>query len=381
MTGTTRLNDYYAVLGVSRDASQEEIKKAYRRLARKLHPDVNPGPEAEEEFKRVSQAYDVLSDPDKRRSFDLGADPFATAGAGFGTGPGFSFSDVMDAFFGAGATAGARGPRPRVQRGQDALVRLDIDLAKAVFGSEEELTLDTAIGCSRCGGDGAEPGTGRQTCPICRGRGEIQQVQRSFLGQVMTSRPCVNCQGFGSTLIDPCHDCSGDGRVRTRRTLKLKVPAGVDTGTRIQLTGEGEVGHGNGPQGDLYVEIRVTGHDTYTRRGDDLHCTIELPMAAAALGTTLKLSTFDGMQDLEIKPGTQSGDVITLRGLGVTHLRHGGRGDLLVHTTVVTPSRLTEEQEELLRQFAALRGEERPEGRLTPNKGLFGKIRDAFKEK
>ena len=376
------MNDYYAVLGVSRDASQEEIKKAYRRLARKLHPDVNSGAEAEEEFKRVSQAYDVLSDPQKRQSFDMGADPFATGGAGFGAGQGFSFSDVMDAFFGAGAAAGSRGPRSRVQRGQDALVRLDLDLAKAVFGSEEELNLDTAVGCTRCGGDGAEPGTGRQTCQICKGLGEVQQIQRSFLGQVMTSRPCVNCQGYGSTLTDPCHDCSGDGRVRTRRSLKLKVPAGVDTGTRIQLTGEGEVGPGNGPKADLYVEIRVVNHDTYTRRGDDLHCSIELPMAAAALGTTLKLSTFDGMQDLEIKPGTQSGDVLTLRGLGVTHLRHGGRGDLLVHATVQTPTRLTEEQEELLREFAALRGEERPEGRLTPaNKGLFGKLREAFKEK
>lgn len=375
------MNDYYAVLGVSHDASQEDIKKAYRRLARKLHPDVNPGPEAEEEFKRVSQAYDVLSDPQKRRSFDMGADPFASGGTGFGAGAGFSFSDVMDAFFGAGATAGARGPRSRVQRGQDALVRLDIDLNKAVFGSEEELTLDTAVGCSTCGGDGAQPGTGRQTCAVCQGRGEVQQVQRSFLGQVMTSRPCVACQGYGSVLTDPCHDCSGDGRVRTRRTIKLKVPGGVDTGTRIQLTGEGEVGPGNGPTGDLYVEIRVANHETYTRRGDDLHCTVELPMAAAALGTTVKLSTFDGMQDLEIKPGTQSADVITLRGLGVTHLRHGGRGDLLVHNTVQTPTRLTEEQEELLRQFAAMRGEERPEGRLTPNKGIFGKVRDAFKQK
>ena len=203
-------------------------------------------------------------------------------------------------------------------------MRLDIDLSKAVFGSEEELTLDTAVGCTRCGGDGAEPGTGRHTCPICNGAGEVQQIQRSFLGQVMTSRPCVNCQGYGSTLTDPCHDCSGDGRVRTRRSLKLKVPAGVDTGTRIQLTGEGEVGPGNGPQADLYVEIRVVNHDTYTRRGDDLHCSVELPMAAAALGTSFKLSTFDGMQDLEIKAGTQSGDVLTLRGLGVTHLRHGG---------------------------------------------------------
>ncbi|MEO7132496.1 MAG: molecular chaperone DnaJ [Dermatophilaceae bacterium] len=374
------MNDYYAVLGVAHDASAEEIKKAYRRLARKLHPDVNGGPEAEEEFKRLSQAYDVLSDPQKRRSFDLGADPYATGGgASFGDGQGFSFSDVMDAFFGGGATAGQRGPRSRVQRGQDALVRLDLDLGKAVFGSEEELSLDTAIGCATCGGDGAQPGTGRQTCGICRGSGEVQQVQRSFLGQVMTSRPCVACQGYGSVLTDPCHDCSGDGRVRTRRSIKLKVPAGVDTGTRIQLSGEGEVGPGNGPAGDLYVEVRVANHETFTRRGDDLHCSVEVPMAAAALGTSFKLSTFDGKQDLDIRAGTQSGDVMTLRGLGVTHLRHGGRGDLHIHATVQTPTHLNEEQEELLRQFAALRGEERPEGRLTPNKGLFGKLRDAFK--
>ena len=374
------MNDYYAVLGVARDASQEEIKKAYRRLARRLHPDVNNGADAEEEFKRVSQAYDVLSDPEKRHAFDRGADPFAAAGQGGFAGAGFSFSDVMDAFFGAGAAGATRGPRSRVQRGQDALVRLDLDLAKAVFGSEEELTLDTAVGCRTCGGDGAQPGTGRQTCQICGGSGEVQHIQRSFLGQVMTSRPCVACQGFGSTLTDPCHDCSGDGRVRTRRTLKLKVPAGVDTGTRIQLAGEGEVGAGNGPAGDIYIEIRVRPHDTFTRRGDDLHCTVELPMAAAALGTTIKLSTFDGMQDLDVTPGTQPGDVLTLRGLGVTHLQRQGRGDLVVQINVVTPTHLTDEQEELLRQFAVLRGEERPEGRLHPtDKGLFGKLRDAFK--
>ncbi len=376
------MSDYYQDLGVARDASAEDIKKAYRRQARKLHPDVNPGPDAEEQFKLLSRAYDVLSDADKKQAYDMGADPYAAGGGGGdGFGQGFNFSDVMDAFFGAGATT-SRGPRSRRQRGQDALVRLDIELSAAVFGADEEITLDTAIACTTCDGEGAQPGTGTSTCSVCQGRGEVQSVQRSFLGQVMTSRPCSACQGFGSTIPHPCFECSGQGRVRTRRTLKLRVPAGVDTGTRIQLRGEGEVGLGAGPAGDLYVEVNVAPHDTYVRRGDDLHVTLEVPMTAAALGTQLGLSTFDGMKDLDVPPGAQAGDTQTMRSLGVTHLRSSGRGDLIVHLDVKTPTKVTAEQETLLRPLALLRDEERPEGRLASldeRGGILGKLRDAFK--
>ncbi|MBM6403581.1 molecular chaperone DnaJ [Phycicoccus sp. CSK15P-2] len=372
------MNDYYADLGVARDASPEDIKRAYRRAARRLHPDVNPGAEAEDEFKKVSQAYDVLSDPQKKQAYDMGSDPYAGAAGGFGQG--FSFSDIMDAFFG-GTAAGATGPRSRQARGQDALVRLDLDLADAVFGAEKELSVDTAVGCSTCHGDGKQPGTSTRTCDVCEGRGEIRQVQRSFLGQVMTTRPCMTCQGFGEIITDPCYECSGDGRVRTRSTMTIKVPAGVDTGTRIQLAGRGEVGPGNGPAGDLYVEVAVRRHPVFQRQGDDLHATIEVPMTAAALGASLAMDTFDGGQELDLRRGTQSGETSTLRGLGVTHLRGGGRGDVVVHWMVQTPTRVDAEQEELLRRLATLRGEERPEGKATnPAEGsLFGKLRDAFK--
>ena len=371
------MNNYYEDLGVARDASTEEIKRAYHRLARKMHPDVNDREGAEEEFKKVSQAYDVLSDPAKRRAFDAGSDPYGGANPAFGQG--FSFSDVMDAFFGQAAGGAARGPRSRQRRGQDALIQIEIDLSQAVFGAERELTMDTAVACGTCHGDGAQPGTGSRKCDVCGGRGEIHQVQRSFLGQVMTSRACSACRGVGTVIANPCFECSGEGRVRTRRNLKLKVPAGVDTGTRIQLPGEGEVGAGAGPAGDLYVEVVVTPHETYQRRGDDLHCSVELPMTAAALGATIKLDTFDGMTDLEIKAGTQPGDVMTLKGKGVTHLRGTGRGDLLVHAGIQTPTKLSSEQQDMLRKFAAVRSEERPEGKLTlASQGMFGKLRDAF---
>ena len=375
------MNDYYADLGISRDASAEEIKRAYRRQARKLHPDVNPSEEAAEQFKKVGQAYDVLSDPDKRAMYDRGVDPMdpgAGGAAGFG-GAGFSFSDIMDAFFTGGA-AGQSGPRSRVQPGQDALLPLDIELKTAVFGGEAELEFDTAVVCSTCHGDGCRPGTGKRTCDVCHGAGQTQQIQRSFLGQVMTSRPCMACQGYGDVITDPCFECDGQGRKRDRRVLPIKVPAGVDTGTRIRLAGEGEVGPYGGPAGDLYVEVRVEKHDMFQRQGDDLHCSLELPMSAAALGASIPLETLDGERTIEIKPGTQPGDVVTLKGLGVTRLRTKNRGDLLVHANVRTPTKLDAKQTELLKEFAQARGEDAPKGNFqSVNQGLLGKLRQAWK--
>ncbi|WP_068396271.1 molecular chaperone DnaJ [Kribbia dieselivorans] len=372
------MNDYYADLGVARDATADQIKTAYRRKARTLHPDVNPGPEAEEAFKKVSQAYDVLGDEDKRRAYDQGRDPYGDGASAYGQG--FSFSDIMEQFFGQ-AAGGSSGPRPRQQRGQDGLVRLDVDLEHAVFGGSRDLTIETAVACGTCHGDGCQPGTSRRTCDLCGGRGEIQQVQRSFLGQVMTSRPCGNCRGYGDVIPNPCFECSGQGRVRTRRTMTVKIPAGVDSGTRIHLSGEGEVGPYGGPQGDLYVELLVNPHATFTRRGDDLHASLELPFTAAALGATVAFDTLDGQREVSIAPGTQPNETITLSGLGVGHLRAHGRGDLIIHADVRTPTRLTDQQEDLLRQLAELRGEEQPEGTLSTHEpdGFFSKLRGAFK--
>jgi molecular chaperone DnaJ len=382
--------DLYELLGVSRDADADAIKKAYRRLARQLHPDVNPDPATQDRFKEVSRAYEVLSDPQKRAAYDRGGDPFAGAGAGFGQGAGFSFTDIMDAFFGGGAGAAAqgRGPRPRVRRGQDALIRLEIDLAEAAFGVTREIKVDTAVVCTACHGSGAAPGSRPVTCETCRGAGEVAHVQRSFLGEIRTLRPCAACRGFGTIIPDPCRECAGDGRVRSRRSLTVKIPAGVDTGTRVQLGEQGEVGPGGGPAGDLYVEIHVAPHPTFSRHGNDLHCTVSVPMTAAALGTTLTLPTLEADLDgdeaassfeLEIRPGTQSATDQVLRGLGVPGLRGVGRGDLVVTVVVDTPTRLDPRQEELLRELATIRGEESPDGNLRPaQKSVFGRLRDAF---
>lgn len=372
--------DYYAMLGVSRDASAEEIKKAYRKLARELHPDVNPDPEHQERFKAVTAAYEVLSDPEKRQMYDMGADPLSGGFGGFNAGS-FGFGDIMDAFFGGGASN--RGPRTRARRGQDALIRMQIDLPAAVFGATKDITVETAERCGSCSGAGTAPGSEPVTCVMCKGRGEIQQVQRSFLGQVMTSRPCPQCQGFGTTIPHPCHECSGAGRVRTRRTLTIQVPPGVDTGTRIQLQGEGEVGPNGGPAGDLFVEVVVTSHPVFVREGDDLHCTITVPMTSAALGTTIPLQTLDGEELIDVRAGTQPGEVLLLRGRGASRLRSGSRGDLHVHLGVEVPTRLSDAEADLLRQFAGLRGEQAPRvgGTGDQGGGIFSRLKDAFSPK
>ncbi|WGW14057.1 molecular chaperone DnaJ [Saxibacter everestensis] len=372
------MSDHYQTLGVDRDASPEDIKKAYRKLARKLHPDVSPG--QEDEFKKVAHAYDVLADPAKRRNYDMGG---GENGNGFGAGgfggQSFGFGDIFDSFFGGQGGGASQGPASRTQRGQDALLRLGIELKTAVFGSTERIEIDTAVLCTTCKGACTQPGTSPKTCEICHGSGHVQRVARTLLGQVMTTAPCNVCRGFGTTIPSPCVDCQGEGRVRQRRTLTIKVPAGVDTGTRIQLGGQGEVGPAGGPPGDIYVEIDVQRHETFTRKGDDLHCTLEVPVTAAALGVNLPLETLDGEQKLDLQPGSQNGDVITLRDLGVGRLRAGGRGDLKVELHVVTPTSLSEEQADLLRQLAALRGETAPEAKLSSSGNkMFSKLRDRF---
>ncbi|WP_375000287.1 molecular chaperone DnaJ [Aeromicrobium sp. CTD01-1L150] len=381
--------DYYALLGVDRDAGNDELKKAYRKLARQLHPDVNDAPDAADRFKEATTAYEVLSDPQKRSVYDRGGDPMAQGGGmGGGFGQGFSFDDIMDAFFGQGGGRG--GPRSRVQRGQDALLRLSVDLAEAAFGVTHEIKVDTAVTCQTCQGRGGAEGSEPVTCGTCHGHGDVQHVQRTPLGNVRTSRPCPTCHGFGTVIPDPCQECGGDGRVRSRRSLSVTVPPGVDQGTRIQMSGEGEVGPGGGPAGDLYLEINVNPHPVFTREGDRLRCQVTVPMAAAALGVHVDLPTLEAdvtdhedasVVGLDISPGTQSGDQLTVRGQGVPRLRGVGRGDLVVEVIVETPTRIDDEQRALLEQLAKARGEERPEARVSDAQrgGVFGRIKDAFR--
>ncbi len=364
--------DHYEVLGVSRDATPDEIKKAYRRLARELHPDVNPGEDAAERFKLVTHAYDVLSDPEQRARYDMGGDsPFGGA-AGFG-----GFNDIFETFFGAGGARGGR-PRSRRERGQDALVRVTLELGDVVFGVHRDIEVDTAVLCETCQGSCCQPGTSPVTCDICHGTGHVQRQVRSLLGNVVTTQPCNVCQGYGTTIPYPCATCQGQGRVRARRTVSLDIPAGVETGLRLQLPGSGEVGPAGGPNGDLYIEVTVAPHDVFSRDGDDLLATLEVSMPDAILGTTTTIQSLDGPVDLEIRPGAQGGDVLTIKGRGITPLRGSQRGDLRVGLHVVTPTRLDAKERALIEQFA--KRTKAPPPRLAEfHQGLFAKLRDRFR--
>jgi molecular chaperone DnaJ len=365
--------DHYEVLGVARDASTEEIKKAYRRLARELHPDVNPGADASERFKLVTHAYDVLSNPEERRKYDTGGDQAFGGAGGFG-----GFGDIFETFFGgAGGGRGAR-PRSRRERGQDALVRVSLELGDVVFGAHRDLEVDTAVLCETCQGSCCQPGTQPVTCDICRGSGHVQRTVRSLLGNVVTNQPCATCQGYGTTIPYPCSTCQGQGRVRSRRTVSLDIPAGVETGLRLQLPGSGEVGPAGGPHGDLYIEVSVAPHEVFSREGDDLLATLEVSMPDAILGTTTTIQSLDGPVELEVRPGVQAGDVLTIKGRGITPLRGSQRGDLRVGVQVVTPTRLDGKEralvEELRKRIKA------PAPQLAHfHQGVFAKLRDRFR--
>jgi len=366
------LADHYEVLGVARDASPDEIKKAYRRLARELHPDVNPGEDASERFKLVTHAYDVLSDPEQRRRYDLGGDGGFAAG-GFG-----GFGDIFESFFGGGAGRSAR-PRSRRERGQDALVRVTLQLGDVVFGVHRDLEVDTAVLCDSCQGSCCQPGTQPVGCDICGGSGHVQRTVRSLLGNVVTTQPCGACQGYGTVIAYPCATCQGLGRVRSRRTVSVDIPAGVESGLRLQLPGSGEVGPGGGPHGDLYLEITVAAHDVFSRDGDDLLATLEVSMSDAILGATTSIEGLDGPVELELRPGVQGGDVLTIKGRGITPLRGSGRGDLRVGVHVLTPHRLDAKERALIEEFA--RRTKPPAPRLAEfQQGLFARLRDRFRQ-
>ncbi len=360
--------DHYEVLGVDRSATPDEIKKAYRRLARELHPDVNPSEDASERFKAVTHAYDVLSDPQQRQQYDLGPQP------GFG-GANFGFGDIFETFFGGGGRQA--GPRSRRERGQDALVRVELDLDEVIFGTKRDLEVNTAVLCETCQGSCCVPGTSPVTCDICGGTGQIQRTMRSLLGNVMTSNPCGTCRGYGTIIANPCVTCAGQGRVRATRSIPVDIPAGVETGLRLQMPGQGEVGPAGGPNGDLFLEMKVRHHETFSRNGDDLLATIEVQMTDAILGTKTTLKGLDGDVAVEIKPGTQSAEVITVKDRGITHLRGAGRGDLKIGVQVMTPTKLNGKEQELIRQLAAARKQQEPHFAHF-QQGLFTKLRDRF---
>jgi len=376
--------DLYALLGVARTASADEIKKAYRQRARELHPDANPGnPQAEAQFKEVSRAYEVLSDPDKRRHYDQFGET-GPAGAGFG-GAGFAgaaggFGDIFEAFFGGASPFGGATGRQQAgpPRGQDVECEVVVSLHDAVFGCTVEVTVRTAVRCPDCGGSGAQAGTSPSRCGDCGGTGQVRRMRQSLLGQMVTMHVCARCQGMGEVVDRPCGACRGDGRRIEDAAYTIEVPAGIDDGQTLRLASRGAVGARGGEPGDLYAHVRVTQHPVFRREDDDLVCDVSVSIAQAALGCEIPLETLDGDEVLVVPAGVQHGREFVLRGRGAPRLGRGGRsrgrGDVRARIAVTVPGDLTAEQVAVLRQFAALRGEQ-----VSPDEpGLLSKIKSAF---
>ncbi len=348
--------DYYEVLGVSRSATQEEIKRAYRKLARKYHPDVSSEPDAEDRFKEVNAAYEVLSDPQRRSMYDRYGSDTPPGMNGFGGGFDFGARDPFDIFaevFGMGGF-GQGGQRSR--RGSDIQVKLTLTFEEAAFGVEKDIEVRRQEPCPVCGGSGAEPGTKPERCPECHGSGQVRRVQRTFLGSFVNIAPCPTCHGKGTVIRHPCHQCHGSGFVRDTKRIKVSIPAGVEDGMSVRLSGQGEPGERGAPRGNLYVTLHVKPHAYFQRKGNDVHLDVQINIAQAALGTKVTIPTLDGDHEFEIPPGTQSGTTFRLRGLGIPRLRGGGRGDQLVTVQVATPTNLTSEQRDLLGQLAETLG-------------------------
>lgn len=349
-----KLRDLYEILGVSRDATQDEIKRAYRRLAREHHPDVNSDPAAEDRFKEVAAAYEILSDPEKRQQYDL---------YGQGRGPmDFPFADVADlfeAFFGAGTFGRRRTAtrRTRTQHGEDVYAQVSLTFREAAFGVRREIAVQKLDACDRCGGSGSEPGTEPARCRTCGGTGQVQDVRRSIFGTVMTAHPCGTCEGTGEEIVSPCERCEGRGRIPVETTVPVDIPAGVSDGLELRIAGAGHAGRAGGTPGDLYLSLAVEDDPVFERRGQDVFAVVEIPMTQAALGAEVELETLDGPERLDVEPGTASGATIRLRGKGIPNLGRRGRGDLFLTIRVATPTPGSKEERKLLEQLAELRGE------------------------
>jgi molecular chaperone DnaJ len=369
--------DYYDTLGVSREATSEEIKRSFRRLAQRHHPDVDKSPNAEERFKELNEAYRVLSDPQRRQAYDMfghaGVEGAAAGGfEGFGGGFG-PFGDIFDAFFGGGMS-GTR-TRRRVVAGADLRYDLEVEFAEAVFGVIKEIRFPTLVRCARCDGSGGEPGTQPERCAECGGSGERRRVSQTILGQMVNIVSCPRCNGEGRVIASPCTTCRGDGRVREERRLEVRVPAGIDSGQRIAIEGQGEAGPRGGPAGDLYVAVAVKPHPELVRRGTELYYELPVTFPQAALGAAVTVPTVEGSEEIEVPPGTQSGDEIRIKGRGVTRLRGGGRGDQHVVVNVVVPAKLSRRERELLRELDKV---SRPAVLPKGSPSILERIRDLF---